>query len=213
MKRICLLLIIAWIVQSFCPLPQQSLVTAQTLNLQVEDSDRFLQTASTPPRPHRDFARDIESLLSRMTLEEKVGQMTELEIGMITTGEGNDIRVDPAKLDKAVVKYGAGSILNVKDHALTVDKWREIIRDIQQASQKTRLKIPVIYGIDTIHGANYIQGSTLFPQEIGMAATWNPALMQRAAEIAAAETRCSRYSLDIFPGARPWPAAALAAVL
>ena len=210
MKRICILLIIAWVVQSFCALPQQSLVTAQTPNPQVEDSDRFLQTASKPPRPQRDFARDVESLLSRMTLEEKVGQMTELEIGMITTGEGNDIRVDPAKLDKAVVKYGAGSILNVKDHALTVDKWRELIRDIQQASQKTRLKIPVIYGIDTIHGANYIQGSTLFPQEIGMAATWNPALMQRAAEIAAAETRAAGIPWTFSPvldlGRQPlWP--------
>jgi beta-glucosidase-like glycosyl hydrolase len=59
------------------------------------------------------------------------------------------------------------------------------------SKRKTRLKIPVIYGIDSIHGANYIQGATLFPQEIGMAATWNPALMQRAAEVAAAETRAA----------------------
>src|SRR5215471_8948654 len=210
MKRICILLMIAWSVQSFCPLAQQSLVTAQAPNPQVEDSDHFLQTAITPPRPKRDYARDVESLLSRMTLEEKVGQMTQLEIGMITSGEGNDIRVDPAKLGKAVVKYGAGSILNVKDHALTVDKWREIISDIQQASQKTRLKIPVIYGIDTIHGANYIQGATLFPQEIGMAATWNPALMQRASEVAAAETRAAGIPWTFSPvldlGRQPlWP--------
>jgi beta-glucosidase len=210
MKRICILLMIAWIVQSFCPLTQQSIVTAQTPNLQIDDSDRFLQTASKAPRPKRDYARDVTSLLSRMTLEEKVGQMTQLEIGMITSGEGNDIRVDPAKLEKAVVKYGAGSILNVKDHALTIDKWHEIIRDIQQASQKTRLKIPVIYGIDTIHGANYIQGATLFPQEIGMAATWNPALMQRAAEVAAAETRAAGIPWTFSPvldlGRQPlWP--------
>ena len=210
MKRICILLMIAWSVESFCPPPQQSLVMAQTPSLQIEDSERFLQTAIKPPRPKRDYARDVESLLSRMTLEEKVGQMTQLEIGMITTGEGNEIRVDSSKLEKAVVKYGAGSILNVKDHALTVDKWQEIIRDIQRASQQTRLKIPVIYGIDTIHGANYIQGSTLFPQEIGMAATWNPALMQRAAEIAAAETRAAGIPWTFSPvldlGRQPlWP--------
>ncbi len=210
MKRICILLMIAWSVQGFCPPAQQSLVTAQTPSLQVEDSDRFLQTASQPARPKRDHARDVESLLSRMTLEEKVGQMTQLEIGMITTGDGNDIRVDPAKLEKAVIKYGAGSILNVKDHALTVDKWHEIIRDIQETSQKTRLKIPVIYGIDTIHGANYIQGATLFPQEIGMAATWNPVLMQRAAEVAAAETRVAGIPWTFSPvldlGRQPlWP--------
>jgi beta-glucosidase len=201
---------IAWGLQSFCPPVQQSLVTAQTPNLQLDDSDRFLQTASQPARPKRDYARDVSSLLSRMTLEEKVGQMTQLEIGMITTGEGDDIHIDPAKLEKAVIKYGAGSILNVKDHALTIDKWHEIIRNIQEASEKTRLKIPVIYGIDTIHGANYIQGATLFPQEIGMAATWNPVLMQRAAEVAAAETRVAGIPWTFSPvldlGRQPlWP--------
>ena len=210
MKRISLLLMVACSIQIFCPPSQQSIVTAQTPNLQTEDSDRFLQTASKPPRPKRDYTRDVESLLSRMTLEEKVGQMTELEIGMVTTGEGNDIHVDAAKVEKAVIKYGAGSILNVHDHALTVDKWREIIRDLQAAAEKTRLKIPIIYGIDTIHGANYIQGSTLFPQEIGMAATWNPALMQRGAEIAAAETRAAGIPWTFSPvldlGRQPlWP--------
>ena len=209
MKRICLLLMIAFNVQTFCPLIQQSRVMAQAPN-QVEDSDRFLQAATRPATSKSDYSRDVESLLARMTLEEKVGQMTQLEIGMITTGEGDNVKVDPAKLEKAVVKYGAGSILNVKDHALTVDKWREIIRDIQEASKKTRLKIPVIYGIDTIHGANYIQGATLFPQEIGMAATWNPPLMQRVAEVAAAETRAASVPWTFSPvldlGRSPlWP--------
>ena len=210
MKRISILLIIAWSIQTFCPVVQQSEVHAQTPNLQVEDSDRFLQTATRPATPKRDFSRDVEVLLARMTLEEKVGQMTQLEIGMITTGGGDEIRVDPAKLEKAVVKYGVGSILNVKDHALTVDKWREIIRDIQDASKKTKLKIPVIYGIDSIHGGTYIQGATLFPQEIGMAATWNPPLMQRASEVTAAETRVAGIPWTFSPvldlGRQPlWP--------
>ncbi|HYW71811.1 MAG TPA: glycoside hydrolase family 3 N-terminal domain-containing protein [Pyrinomonadaceae bacterium] len=209
MKRICILLLIALSAQTFCPLVQQSLVIAQSPN-QLEDSDAFLQTATRPASGKRDYTRDVESLLARMTLEEKVGQMTQLEIGMVTTGQGDDIRVDQAKLEKAVVKYGAGSILNVKDHALTPEKWREIIRGIQEASQKSRLKIPVIYGIDTIHGANYIQGATLFPQEIGMAATWNPVLMKRAAEYAAAETRVAGVPWTFSPvldlGRSPlWP--------
>ncbi len=210
MKRICILLTFAWSLQPFCLLGQQSLVVAQSPAVQIEDSDRFLQTAIRPATPKRDYSRQVESLLSRMTLEEKVGQMTQLEIGMITTGGGNDIHIDPAKLEKAVVKYGVGSILNVKDQALTVDKWHEIIRDIQEASKQTRLKIPVIYGIDTIHGPNYIQGSTLFPQEIGMAATWNPLLMQHAAEVAAAETRVAGIPWTFSPvldlGRQPlWP--------
>src|SRR4029453_6499177 len=131
MKRISIVLSIAWTFQSFCPPPQQSLVSAQTINLQMEDSDRFMEAATRPARPKRDYTREIDSLLSRMTLEEKVGQMTQLEIGMITSGEGNNIRLDPVKLEKAVIKYGAGSILNVKEHALTVDKWRKFFRHIK----------------------------------------------------------------------------------
>jgi len=178
--------------------------------MDVNDSDAFFQTAARAPVPSGDNARRVEALLPRMTLEEKIGQMTQLEIGMITTGKDQDIQIDPAKLEKAIVKYGAGSILNVKDQALPVEKWRDIIRKIQEASQRTRLKIPVIYGIDSIHGANYVRGSTLYPHEIGMAATWNPALMQRLAEITAVETRAAGIPWTFSPvldiGRQPlWP--------
>ncbi len=104
-----------------------------------------------------------------------------------------------------------GSILNVFDQALTPDKWHDIIRQIQEtATKKTRLGIPVIYGIDSIHGANYVQGATLFPQEIGMAATWNPELMKRGSEIAAMETRAAGIPWSFSPvldiGRQPlWP--------
>src|SRR5260370_39592683 len=146
-----------------------------------------------------------------MTLEEKVGQMTQLAIGMISNGKGEEIQIDAAKLDKAIGRYGVGSILNVAEQALTPDKWHEIIGQIQQtATKKTRLGIPVIYGIDSIHGANYVQGATLFPQEIGMAASWNPELMKRATEIAAMETRAAgipwRFSPVLDIGRQPlWP--------
>jgi beta-glucosidase len=158
----------------------------------------------------KDFSSEISALVARMTPEEKIGQMTQLELAMITKGDGDNIQIDPEKLEKAVVKYGAGSILNVKDQALTVDKWHEIIGAIQTASQRTRLKVPVIYGIDSIHGANYVQGATLFPQEIGMAATWNPVLMQRGAEVSAAETRAAGIPWTFSPvldlGRQPlWP--------
>jgi beta-glucosidase len=211
MKRIALLLSIAWGLQSFCPLIQQRQVSAQNTTFQLEDSDRFLETAMRSARSKRDYARDVESLLSRMTLEDKVGQMTQLQIGMITSGHNQSIAIDPAKLDKAIVKYGVGSILNVSDEALTVDKWHDIIGQIQEASaKKTRLGIPVIYGIDSIHGANYVQGATLFPQEIGMAATWNPELMKRAAEISASDTRAAGIPWSFSPvldiGRQPlWP--------
>src|SRR5713101_1354845 len=198
----------------FCLALQQSSVTAQETRgpvvTDVDDSDAVFQTATRAPRPLRENARRVEALLARMTLEEKIGQMTQLEIGMVTTSKDQDIQIDPSKLEKALLKYGVGSILNVKDQALPVEKWHEIIRKIQEASQRTRLKIPVLYGIDSIHGANYVQGATLHPQEIGMAATWNPALMQRLAEITAAETRAAGIPWTFSPvldlGRQPlWP--------
>src|SRR5437773_1939600 len=177
----------------------------------IDDSDLFFQSAIRAKAPERDNSQKIDALLKRMTLEEKVGQMTQLTINMITSGQDQNIQIDPAKLDKAIVHYGVGSILNVAEQALTVDKWHDIIRQIQEAAtKKTRLGIPMIYGIDSIHGANYVQGSTLFPQEIGMAATWNPELMKRGSEIAAMETRAAGIPWSFSPvldiGRQPvWP--------
>src|ERR1700674_3837941 len=156
----------------------------------IVDSQTFLQRNWTPAGPAPGAsAAGVEKLLGQMTLKEKIGQMTQLEIGMITDGRGQDLRINPEKLHKAVGEYGAGSILNVNDEALPVQKWHEIIRAIQEEAKKSRLKIPVLYGIYTIHGANYVVGSTLFPQPLAMAATWNPELMLRGSQIAAAETR------------------------
>jgi beta-glucosidase len=183
---------------SLCFVLQTPMIIKAQTQTDLVDSDEFFQRTSRTA-PQRDYTQRIEDLLKRMTLEEKVGQMTQLAIGMIVSGRDQDVRIDPAKLDKAIVKYGVGSILNVSDQALTVDKWHEIITQIQEAAKKARLGIPVIYGIDTIHGANYVQGATLFPQEIGMAATFNPELMKRASEIAAMETRAAGIPWSFSP--------------
>ena len=181
------------------------------VTVDINDSDEFFQTAINSAGPERDNSQKIEALLKRMTLEEKVGQMTQLAIGMISKGQDQNIQIDPQKLEKAIVRYGVGSILNVSEQALTPDKWHDTIRQIQEAAtKKTRLGIPVIYGIDSIHGANYVQGATLFPQEIGMAATWNPELMKRGSEIAALETRAAGIPWSFSPvldvGRQPlWP--------
>jgi beta-glucosidase len=183
-------------------------INAQT-TADLLDSDEFFQRASRTA-PEKNNTQKIEDLLNRMTLEEKVGQMTQLALAMVVSGRDQDVKIDPAKLEKAIVKYGVGSILNVSDQALTVDKWRELIGQMQDATKKTRLGIPMIYGIDSIHGANYVRGATLFPQEIGMAATFNPELMKRAAEIAAIETRAAAIPWSFSPvldlGRNPlWP--------
>src|SRR6266446_4266870 len=156
----------------------------------IVDSQAFLRRNLTPAGPPASAsAAAVEKLLARMTLKEKIGQMTQLEIGMVTDGQGQSIRVNSDKLHKAVVEYGVGSILNVNDEALSAEKWHEVIRAIQEEAKKSRLQIPVLYGIDTIHGPNYVVGGTLFPQPLAMAATWNPELMLRGSQIAAAETR------------------------
>ncbi|MGH9601519.1 MAG: glycoside hydrolase family 3 protein, partial [Terriglobales bacterium] len=177
----------------------------------IVQSDEFLKQHSAPPRDLTPAeTAEIETLLAGMTLKEKVGQMTQLEIGMISDGQDQQIRINPAKLRKAVVEYGVGSILNVKDEALSTERWHEILRQIQAAAAETRLKIPVLYGIDTIHGANYVQGATLFPQQAGMAATWNPERMLESARFAAAETRTAGIPWNFSPlgdvGRHPaWP--------
>src|SRR5687768_13687376 len=139
-----------WVVSlSLCfVLQPQMPILAQT---ELADSDQFYQRNIQRPAL-RDHSQRIEELLKRMTLEEKVGQMTQLTIEMIVSGRDQNVKIDPAKLEKAIVKYGVGSILNVADQALTIDRWHEIIGEIQAAAKKTRLGIPVIYGIDSIHG-------------------------------------------------------------
>src|SRR5436305_3557901 len=149
MKNKALVLALLLFAQTFCLPLQQSPALAQTAPAlsASEDSDAFLRSA-TRSRPARDYTQRVEALLRQMTLEEKVGQMTQLEIGMVSTDSNQTIRIDPAKLEKAVVKYGVGSILNVKDQALPAERWHEIIGQIEQAASRTRLKIPVLYGID-----------------------------------------------------------------
>src|SRR5437867_10470185 len=161
--------------KSMSTFPAQS-VERGPVTADIDDSDLFFQNAIRAKAPERDNSQKIDALLKRMTLEEKVGQMTQLTINMITSGQDQNIQIDPAKLEKAIVHYGVGSILNVADQALTPDKWHDVIGQIQQTAKKTRLGIPVIYGIDSIQRANYVQGATHFHQEIGMAATWNPEL-------------------------------------
>lgn len=172
---------------------------AAQANTDFSDSDAFFQSAVRRPPVRRNDAARIEALLKKMTLEEKVGQMTQLTIDMVTSGDDQNVRIDAAKLEKAINQYGVGSILNVNNQALPIDRWHELITGIQTAAMKNRLKIPVIYGVDSIHGANYVQGATLFPQEIGMAATWNPSLMQRAASITAMETRAAGIPWSFSP--------------
>ncbi|MGZ8524573.1 MAG: glycoside hydrolase family 3 N-terminal domain-containing protein, partial [Chitinophagaceae bacterium] len=116
-----------------------------------------------------------DALVKKMTIEEKVGQMTQVTLAVIAKGGwGNqDGVLDAALLKKAVVDYKVGSILNTTAHAFSVDTWHTIITQIQDEVKNTRSGIPVIYGLDGMHGQTYTLDATLFPQNIALAATRN----------------------------------------
>ncbi|MDT0642784.1 glycoside hydrolase family 3 N-terminal domain-containing protein [Zunongwangia sp. F363] len=147
-----------------------------------------------------------EEILSKMTLEEKVGQMTQVTLDVIGEGEDRYSSYEPFNLDEALVKkavgkYKVGSFLNTANNrALPREKWYSIISKIQEInSEETRLDIPIIYGVDEIHGATYTAGATMFPQQIAQGASRNPQLVQRGAEITAYETRASGIPWNFSP--------------
>ena len=149
--------------------------------------------------------KEIESLIDKMTIEEKVGQMTQITLDVITKGEDIYSSYEPFELDqdslnKALVDYHIGSVLNTANNrALTPQKWYSLISQIQETALKDRLEIPVLYGVDMIHGATYTVGATMFPQQIGQAATRNRDLVRRGAEVTAYETRASSISWNFSP--------------
>jgi len=139
----------------------------------------------------------MDALLKKMTLEEKVGQMTQVTLGVVCTQQDGVLDMD--KLKHAIVDYKVGSILNVTGHALTVDQWHTVITQIQDETKNTRLKIPVIYGLDGIHGQTYTLDATLFPQSIALAATRNTELALKAAKVTAMELRASGVRWNFAP--------------
>ena len=150
--------------------------------------------------------RKVEELLSKMTLEEKVGQMTQITLDVIGKGKSRfasdePFQLDPAKVKAAIVDYHVGSVLNTANNrARTREIWFQIVGQIQDVALKqTRLKIPVIYGIDSIHGATYTADSTIFPYAIAQGASRNRELVRRAAEITAYETRASSIPWSFSP--------------
>jgi len=145
----------------------------------------------------------IESLLERMTIEEKAGQMTQLNISVIIDGEelpGDPFTINEDKLRTIVSDYGVGSLFGVWHGALSVERWRDLVERIQEvATEQTRLGIPVVFADDSVHGANYLLGGTIVPHNLNVAATWNPDLAKRLGEITAIETRAKATHWTFAP--------------
>ena len=146
----------------------------------------------------------INSLIDDMTIKEKVGQTCQITLDAILKKDTLGVLLEPHEIDQeklniALINYNVGSILNVSNHTFSLEKWNNIIDIIQSTASMTNHKIPIIYGVDAIHGATYIQNSTLFPQEIGLAATWDTSHARIMAEITAYETRASGVPWNFSP--------------
>ncbi len=156
-----------------------------------------LATDAQTKKPVDPTDKKVNDLLAKMTLEEKVGQMTQVTLGVVGTQKDGELNAQALK--KAIADYKVGSILNVTNHALTVAQWHKVLTEIADEANNTRLKIPVIYGLDGIHGQTYTLESTLFPQNIGMAATRNMELAKAVTKVAAKELRASGVRWNFAP--------------
>lgn len=155
---------------------------------------------------------NIQEWLKKMTLEEKIGQMCEITVDVVTDfpGSKEGFKLSEAMLDTVIGKYKVGSILNVPlSVAQKKEVWAEAIRKIQEKSMK-EIGIPCIYGVDQIHGTTYTLDGTLFPQGVNMGASFNRELVRRGAEISAYETKAGcipwTYAPVVDLGRDPrWP--------
>jgi beta-glucosidase len=132
--------------------------------------------------PRAPIPKRVADLLSRMTLEEKVGQMTQAERASVAE--------DPTPISALALGSllsGGGSVPTPN----TPEGWADMVDGFQREALKTRLKIPLIYGVDTVHGHGNLYGATVFPHNIGLGATRDPGLVADVEHIAAAETRAS----------------------
>ena len=134
----------------------------------------------------------IEQTLKKMTLDEKIGQMLELNLDIMGKyDETGKWQLNETMLDTCISKYKVGSLLNAPGTiAASVDQWQKWIRLIQEKSMKY-MGIPDIFGLDHNHGVTYTQGGILLPQPINIGASFNTELARIGAEITAYESRAA----------------------
>lgn len=138
--------------------------------------------------PQAPVDKRVKDLMARMTLEEKIGQMVQAERQAATS---EDVR-----------QYKIGSILSGGGSAPepnTPKTWADMVDAFQKGAMSTRLQIPIIYGVDAVHGHNNVKGATIFPHNIGLGATGDPALVKRIGEVTATEMRATGVHWNFAP--------------
>ncbi|MFE9095428.1 glycoside hydrolase family 3 N-terminal domain-containing protein [Streptomyces sp. NPDC007264] len=131
----------------------------------------------------------VADLLSRMSLEEKAGQMTQAERAALAS-QGD------------IATYGLGSLLSGGGSTPTPntpEAWAKMIDSFQLRTRATRFQIPLVYGVDAVHGHNNLAGATIMPHNIGIGATRDPGLAERTGEVTASEVRATGVPWDFAP--------------
>lgn len=143
---------------------------------------------------------NVERTLKKMTLDEKIGQMLQLNLPTVGhTDRNGKFVVDDDKLEEVIGKYKVGSLLNTPQTIPpTPDEWYAIVKKVQDKSLDV-MGIPCLIGLDQNHGTTYTSGGTLFPQNINMGATFNRQATFDAAAITAYETRASNIPWTFCP--------------
>jgi beta-glucosidase len=147
-------------------------------------------TESSSVKPFTDYQSQAREVLSQMTLEEKIGQMTQAEQDALK--EIGDIRT-----------YALGSLLSGGSSdpkaGNSVTAWADLYDRLQAEALKSRLGIPLVYGIDAVHGHNNVLGATIFPHNVGLGCTRNATLVETAARITASEVRATGINWTFSP--------------
>ncbi|MFF1815958.1 glycoside hydrolase family 3 N-terminal domain-containing protein [Kribbella sp. NPDC058245] len=139
--------------------------------------------------PKLPVQKRVDDLLSRMTLAEKIGQMTQAERNALKS------RSDISTYALGSLLSGGGSVPSPNTPA----SWAAMIDTFQRSAQATRLQIPLIYGVDAVHGHNNVVGATILPHNIGLGATRDPDLARRTGEVTATEVRATGIPWDFAP--------------
>ena len=170
------------------------LVAAVAAALAIGVATPLADPGATDVLPYEDPSQPVPArvadLLSRMTLEEKVGQMTQAERGAVV---GNPSLITELKLGSVLSGGGSTPTPN------TPEAWADMVDRFQQAALNTRLHIPLLYGVDSVHGHGNLLGATVFPHNIGLGATRDADLVRRVEHITAIETRASGPQWSFAP--------------